>query len=228
MLSVTETQPVRSWVEELRSCFEARNDRLVSQTSALLSHVIGEAALHSRLTNTLSLLEHMGSHKIMTTQHGAHLEHATLRHVAEEAQHAAFMRRQAERIAGHTLEYVTSDLLAPAAARMYFQRLEARVLQRLRKEQSAFATYLYVSMVIELRALWFYGLYAAALREAGHAMSLKRILGEEEHHLCEMAERLEAIEELDDARVGAFVDVEQRLYAGLLSAMRHELEPRLV
>lgn len=228
MLPAKEAQPDRSCVEEARSRFETRNEPLVVQTRAVLGHVVQDATLHSRMTNTLSLLEHMGSHKIMTTQHGAHVEHATLRHVAEESQHAAFMRRQAERIAGHSLEYVPSDLLAPAAARMYFQRLEARVLQRLRKEQSACATYLYVSMIIELRALWFYGLYAEALRDAGHAMSLKRILGEEEHHLREMAERLESNGQLNDARVGEFVDVEQRLYTGLLAAMSRELQPRFV
>jgi hypothetical protein len=227
MLPVTEPQSLRSWVDEAYPRFVASNDGLVQSTRTLLQRVIDDAPLHSRLTNTLSLLEHMGSHRIMATQHGAHIELATLRHVAEEAQHAAFMRRQAERTAGRRLEYIRSDLLAPAAARMYFKRLEARVLRRLQEEQSASAAYLYVSMIVELRALWFYGLYADALRAAGHAMSLKRLLGEEEHHLREMAERLDAAGELSDGRVAAFADVEHRLYASLLYAMSRELRPRL-
>ena len=55
-------------------------------------------------------------------------------------------------------------------------------------------------MIVEFRALWFYGLYQQALKRARHALSLKRVLGEEQAHLGDMAERLEAGSELDDAR----------------------------
>ena len=223
MLSVGRKSFDRSWVDDARARFDALNDPFVMQTRALLGRVIQEPSSHYRLTNTLSLLEHIGSYKIMTTQHSAHLEHATLRHIAEEAHHALFMRRQAEKTAGHALDYSAASLLAAAAARMYFQRLEARVLRRLRNEDSAAATYLYVSMIIELRAMWFYGLYQQSLRAAGHAMSLKRILGEEEHHLHEMAQRLESLGELDDARVDEFVGAERRLYERLVTAIRRDL-----
>lgn len=223
MLELRARTSQHSWVDHARARFDSINTGLVTQTSELLERIIDDPTLHSRLTNTLSLLEHMGSHKIMTTQHSMHIEQATLRHLAEEAHHALFMRRQAEKMAGRALFYVAADTLAAAAARMYFQRLEARVLRRLRAEGSAAATYLYVSMIIELRALWFYGLYSEALRAASHAMSLKRILGEEAHHLEEMAQRLDAAGERSDARAALFVDIEHRLYSNLLVAIGREL-----
>ena len=83
------------------------------------------------MINTLSLLEHMGSHKIMATQHSSSIDQATLKHVAEEAHHAYFMKRQAEKTAERPLEYVADDLLAPASARMYFQRLESATVRTL-------------------------------------------------------------------------------------------------
>ena len=227
MQRVDERKPSRSWVDEARVRFDAANDGLLLQTRALLGRLIADPARHARFANTLALLEHIGSYKIMVSQHSPHIERATLRHIAEEAQHAHVMRRHAEKTLGRPLGFTATDLLAPAAARMYFQRLEARVLGRLRARHSAVATYLYVSLVIELRALWFYGLYNQALRSAGIGSPLRRILGEEEHHLHEMADRLESAGERSDARADEFVAFERRLYGNLLAAMRRELQARL-
>jgi hypothetical protein len=75
-------------------------------------------------------------------------------------------------------------------------------------------------MIVEFRALWFYELYQHALQRAQHALSLKRVLGEEQNHLSEIAARLERDGELRDARVREFLDREQRLYRRLLAAMQ--------
>ncbi len=176
-------------------------------------------AEHGRLINTLSLLEHMGSHKIMATQHRADIDQATLRHVAEEAHHAYFMKRQAEKTADRPLEYVAADLLAPAAARMYFQRLEAATVRTLGHECAPRAAYLYMSMIVEFRALWFYGLYQEALQRTRHVLSLKRVIGEEQNHLEEMATRLEAAGARSDAHVTALLVRERTLYSRLLAAL---------
>jgi hypothetical protein len=208
-----------SWLDSALTQFAADNADLVGRTRALLNLVVAEPQRHARMINTLSLLEHMGSHKIMATQHSAGIDQATLKHVAEEAHHAYFMKRQAEKTAGRALEYVAADLLAPASARMYFQRLESATLRALGEKRSARAAYLYMSMIVEFRALWFYGLYSQALVQAQHALSLKRVLGEEQAHLGDMAERLEAGNDLDDARAAQVLAAERRLYARLLNAI---------
>jgi hypothetical protein len=102
---------------------------------------------------------------------------------------------------------------------MYFQRLEGATVRALGPRRSARAAYLYMSMIVEFRALWFYGLYELALKHARHAMSLKRVLGEEQAHLSDMAERLEAGNELDDARAADVLRAERKLYARLLGAL---------
>ncbi|HEX5421793.1 MAG TPA: hypothetical protein VFY39_17515 [Gammaproteobacteria bacterium] len=220
---------MESWLDQALADFETDNAALVPHTRSFLSRIVPETALHARLINTLSLLEHLGSHKIMTTQHGAGMDQATLRHVAEEAHHAYFMKRQAEKAAERPLDYVPADLLAPAAARMYFQRLEAamlRALGRLKTLGAAYprAIYLYMSLIVEFRALWFYELYEKTLKHAGRSMSLKRMLGEERNHLHDVAGRLAAADELSSARTAAFLGVERTLYGRLLSAMQAETE----
>ncbi len=210
-----------SWLGGTLERFAAANDPLLLQTRTLLARVVAEPATHARFINTLSMLEHMGSHKIMSTQHGADIDQPTLKHIAEEAQHAFFFKRQAEKTAGRPLEYVAADMLAPAAARMYFQRLEAAMLHVLQRQRSGRAAYLYMSMIVEFRALWFYRLYQQTLHRARAPLTLKRVLGEEQAHLGDMASRLEAAGELSDARTSQFLGHERRLYGRLLGALRH-------
>ncbi|HVS24198.1 MAG TPA: hypothetical protein VMU03_10780, partial [Gammaproteobacteria bacterium] len=118
-------------------------------------------------------------------------------------------------------EYADDELLAPAAARMYFQRLEAALVRALARRRSARAVYLYMSMIVELRALWFYGLYQQTLKRARHPLTLKRVLGEEQSHLGDVAQRLEAAGELSDALTAEFVGYEKALYGRLLTALQH-------
>ena len=219
MLHPAEQSAPRSWLDGALARFASDNDELAPRTRALLDLIVAEPKRHARMINTLSLLEHMGSHKIMATQHSAAIDQATLKHVAEEAQHAFFMKRQAEKTAERALEYVAGDLLAPSSARMYFQRLEGATVRALGSRRSARAAYLYMSMIVEFRALWFYGLYEQALKRARHAMSLKRVLGEEQAHLGDMAERLEAGNELDEARAAKVLAAERKLFSRLLGAL---------
>jgi hypothetical protein len=219
MLENVERAPASSWLDAALARFAADNADLAPRTRALLEGIVAEPKRHARMLNTLSLLEHLGSHKIMATQHSAAIDQATLKHVAEEAHHAFFMKRQAEKTAERALEYVAGDLLAPSAARMYFQRLEGATVRALGQRRSARAAYLYMSMIVEFRALWFYGLYERALKRAQHALSLKRVLGEEQAHLSDMAERLEAGNELDDARAAKVLAAERRLFSRLLGAL---------
>jgi len=219
MLEHAKPAPALPWLDAALARFAVDNGDLAPRTRALLDLIVAEPKRHARMINTLSLLEHMGSHKILLTQHSAAIDQATLKHVAEEAHHAFFMKRQAEKMAERALEYVAGDLLAPSSARMYFQRLEGATVRALGPRRSARAAYLYMSMIVEFRALWFYGLYEQALKRAQHALSLKRVLGEEQAHLGDMAERLEAGGELDDSRAAEVLAAERKLYSRLLGSL---------
>jgi hypothetical protein len=74
-------------LEAAEAHFNLVNAVLVTPTRGLLDRVVAGDANHPKLMNTLSMLEHMGSHKIMATQHGPHIDEATLRHLTEECHH---------------------------------------------------------------------------------------------------------------------------------------------
>jgi hypothetical protein len=209
-----------TWLAGARARFAADNDELVPQTRSALARIVGEPARHARLLNTLSMLEQLGSRKIAVTQPAADIDQPTLKHVAEEAHHAYFLKRQAEKVGTRPMKYVAGDLLAPATARMYFQRLEAAVRRTLKDQRSARAVYLYLSMIIEFRALWFYELYQEMLERAAHPLTVKRVLREEQGHLADIAGRLDGAGERSDVRTALFLTAEKRLYRRLLDALQ--------
>jgi hypothetical protein len=221
MLHRDDTELSHSWLDTTLARFAADNDDAVLQTRSLLARIVADAPRHARMINTLSMLEHIGSYKIMATQHASEIDQPTLKHVAEESHHAYFFKRQAEKTAARPMEYVDDDLLAPAAARMYFQRLESAMVRTLARQRSSPAVYLYMSMIVEFRALWFYGFYQQTLQRVQHAFSLKRVLGEEQGHLADIANRLDMTGELSDAHTATFLAHEKSLYTRLLAALQH-------
>src|SRR5262245_51677658 len=121
MLRRDDTEVSHSWLDTALARFAAENDDAVLHTRSLLARIVADAQLLALRINTLSMLEHISSYKIMATQHEPEIDQPTLKHVAEEPHHAYFFKRQAEKAAARPMEYVDDDLLAPAAARMYFQ-----------------------------------------------------------------------------------------------------------
>lgn len=186
----------------------------------MLSGIIHDHSLHARFINMLSLLEHMGTHKIMLTQYGPAIDQPTLKHLAEEARHAYFFKRLAEREAGHSLSNAPSDLIAPFAARRYLQRLEVQIVRALPVDADPRTAYLTTSMIVEFRAIWVYYIYQSILMHMGHSISLKSVLAEEFGHLTDMAKRLQDIGQFDRIRIGGLCRSEQALYERLLLVLK--------
>ena len=182
---------------------------------AVLTRICADAGLHARFLNSLSLMEHIGSRKIMASQAGGPLSSDTLKHLAEETRHAFFFKRAAEAVAGRDLSYKRADLLAGPQAALYMGRLDAFVA----RQAKGAAAYLYMSLVVEVRAVWFYGLYQSVLQGAGSFLKLASVLAEEERHLDEMRQSLAALGEDVDARLAEFCTFEARRFAVLLDAL---------
>ena len=176
-------------------------------------------AMHVRFLNTLSLMEHIGSRKIMASQTGQRLSGDTLRHLAEETRHAFFFKHAAEKIARHPLDYGAPELIAPAAARGYMGRLDAGIARDLAAKNTGALPYLYISLIVELRAVWFYRLYQETLADQGNPLSLRSVLAEEELHLNAMQTHLTAMDSDYASRLARFKALEQQRFGALWSAV---------
>ena len=194
------------------SGMEALNSRFTGSFIQFLDNVIADAATHAGFLNMLSLMEHVGSRKIMLTQMKGDMSRDTLKHMAEETRHAFFFKAQAERIGRRAaLGYGAEDMLCRAAALMYFGRLDAAI-SGLLDRCADHVPYLWVSLIVELRANWVYGLYQAALARASHPLSLRSILAEEKAHMDEMHEALIAADTHAGTRLPRFAAMETDLF----------------
>ncbi|MBK8211147.1 MAG: hypothetical protein IPK78_15515 [Rhodospirillales bacterium] len=191
---------------------EASSVDLVGPVSQRLAWWVAHTAEHARFLNTLALMEHIGSRKIMVSQTKGALGQEILKHLAEETRHSYFFKRAAETIVRRPLEFNDADTIRPASAKMYFGRLDASIDDALGPDVHHEIPYLYVSLTIELRAIWTYRLYHQALAEHGSPLSLKSVLAEEEMHLTQMLDRLRALNADPERRVPAFARVEDRLF----------------
>lgn len=176
------TQSGNPWTD---SGMRVANAPLEAPVRAFLTRIVEEPETHARFMNMLSMLEHMGSRKIMLSQMNRVLTEDSLKHLAEEARHAYFFKRQAERMAGRDLDgWFDENTMCRVPALMYFGRMDAGISKRVGDE----AAYGWVSLIIELRACWLYHIYHEVLEASSVTLSLKSLLAEEDMHLAEMYE----------------------------------------
>ena len=198
---------------------EASSTDLVEPVRRCLYWWVEHPREHARFLNTLSLMEHIGSRKIMASQTRGPLGRDVLKHLAEETRHAFFFKKAAETLAREPLEYGEQETLRPASARMYFGRLDAAIAATLGPETHVEVPYLYVSLTVELRAIWTYRLYHSVLEERPRGLSLKSVLAEEELHLEQMLQRLQQLNAAPAIHVPVFAGLEDSLFRALWSAL---------
>lgn len=198
---------------------ERQSEDLAPLVQNQLAAFCAQPEKHALFLNTLSLMEHIGSRKIMASQSPVDPDHDTLKHLAEEARHAYFFKRAAEKFTEKKLDYADTHTFAGPSARAYMGRLDAFTAANMEADAPAQLPYLYMSLVVELRAIWFYRMYQAALAANGSTMSLKSVLAEEELHLTEMLDHIAGLDGQMDARLRTLMAFEDGRFRTLWSAI---------
>lgn len=207
---MTPSKSPSSWAEPVGAA------ALAAEVRRFLAAAASDAPRHARLLNTLSLMEHIGSRKILLSQ-GETPDESVLKHLSEETRHAHFFRRAAEKAAGRRLAYVEGDLAAPSSARLYFGRLDAGIS---RVTGPGALAYLYVTQAIEVRAAWLYALYEKVLRQQDHWLSLRSVIAEEDLHLAQMESELSSRDGEYARRFPGFLELEARLFGSWFERTR--------
>ena len=184
---------------------------------ARLETICADVGVQARFLNTLSLLEHIGSRKIMLARCAVPDGHM-LQHLAEETRHAFFFKRSAEKLARRSLDYSGACTLAGAAARFYMGRLDAQITQALRSGNDALP-YLYMSLIVEDRAVWAYRIYQRVLDDSDCGISLKPVLAEENLHLDAMLTQIERLDTQALDRIPRFCGFEHVAFERLWNAI---------
>jgi rubrerythrin len=213
------------WGETMRS---ARSPEDMTGFEDFLHALVSNPDAHARWLNTVSLLEHIGSRKILKSQDSRGLSTMMLEHIAEEARHAAFFRRLSQKVMpGRCDSYADDCLLAGTAARCYFQSLDraaaAKIAPSTDGQRGTMSNYLLVTTLIEERAERVYPVYQKVTAARGLQLSLKSVIAEEEKHLAEMAEMITQNEPRTLGWLADLRQVETRLFAQFAARLSEAL-----
>ena len=199
-----------------------------SQLGSLINTIVQDPHLHARWLNTFSFLEYVGFRKIVKSQRAEALNATILGHAIEEGRHALGLKKLAIKLGGKDFDlYAPQTMLCAQEAEAYFQDLdhgcEAAFADRSEAERTKL-TYLYVTWLIEVRALEVYGLYKQALSNAEIVARLEGLLSEEAGHLNEVEASLRANDPAFEARAREFKGKEAALYETFINALVRELD----
>lgn len=204
-------------------------DAATVRLSALLDAVDRSDLLRARFLNTLSYMEHIGATKIARSQSGPQADFMSLKHAAEEARHAFFLKKLCLKVQpGACPDYGHPHLLAPLPSRQYLYRLDlhaARLCKAAGLEGAALRrlAYLLVTYAIEVRADALYPVVEAHLERYPGRVSVASIIAEEEGHLAEMEAALLAYPPALQALREQLLAYEAQLYEAWMQALEAEL-----
>jgi len=197
----------------------------------MLRRIVADPELHSRWLNTLSMMENSGAKKIKRCEHPLLVDQIILKHAAEEARHAYYLKRQIAKIdATACPTYEAPYLIAANSSYSYISRLDVDVCRYLKKEygydmdQLKYAAYLLVTYAIEVRADELYPIYQDVLNESSSNVSVRSIIAEEENHLYEIGKQLKAFTPEWEVLCEAAIKIESKLFEKWIDEVRRELK----
>ncbi|RXK86210.1 hypothetical protein [Filimonas effusa] len=197
----------------------------------LLSKIVGDDELHARWLNTLSFMENAGARKISACEATEEVSLMQLKHAAEEHRHAYYLKKQISKLSDQLCAtYRPQELLAAYATRRYLHRLDVQVCRYLKQRLGLSgqllkdAAYLLVTYAIEVRADALYPEYQQVLSEAGHKVTVKSIILEEEGHLEEMLAQLRLFSDIWEQHASIAQQLEQALFTEWWLAVTQETE----
>lgn len=197
---------------------------------AILQQIVESPQLHAKWLNTLSFMENMGARKISACEHPHTTDIIQLKHAAEEHRHAYYLKKQIEKVASDECQhYFLDDLLGKIHTRQYLQSLDILSSRYLKTHFSLsgndlkYASYLFVTYAIEVRADELYPQYQEVLTKNKSKVMVKSIIMEEEGHLEEMISQLEKFHPEWKKHAKVIQKMEQNLFQEWFSAISKEV-----
>lgn len=192
--------------------------------------IVSDNALHTKWLNSLSMMENTGARKISRYEHPVKTNIIVLKHAAEEARHAYYLKKQIEKLIPNACpDYSFKYLLAPVESHHYLHQLDTQACRYLKEKLDLsgrdlkHGAYLLVTYAIEVRADMLYGIYQDALTAHKSRVNVKSIIMEEEGHLAEMERMLKEFHPSWQALAADCCKIEDELFTEWILAIQKEL-----
>lgn len=192
--------------------------------------VVKDNNIHARWLNTLSMMENTGAKKIKKCEHPVLATEMILKHAAEEARHAYYLKKQIQKITKNSCPtYERVYLLAPDMSYYYLHVLDVKVCRFLKNrfqykgDDLKYAAYLLVTYAIEVRADELYPEYQLVLDGMKSNVNVKSIIAEEVQHLAEMTQQLQQFSTDWEELCRVVCEIEKGLFKGWIDAVKKEV-----
>jgi rubrerythrin len=196
------------------------------QLSRIVEKVVVSDDLHAKWLNSLSMMENTGARKISKYEHPVNTTLIVLKHAAEEARHAYYLKKQIGKLTKDGCpDYSYPYLLAPIESHHYLNMLDVEACRYLKNKLHLegralkHGAYLLVTYSIEVRADMLYGIYQEALTRHKSKVNVKSIIAEEEGHLAEMERMLVQFHPEWEKLAADVCEIEVRLFNLWVSAI---------
>lgn len=197
---------------------------------AILEKIVPNKELHKKWLNTLSFMENAGARKISNCEDPLTVDIVQLKHAAEEHRHAYYLKKQIPKLGvSDCLNYHPSELLAPIQTRQYLHNLDIKCSRYLKEQfnlkgkELRYASYLFVTYAIEVRADLLYPVYQDVLTAYQSKVMVKSIILEEEGHLEEMMSMLGRFSPDWQQYAGRVAAIETGLFGGWINAITKDV-----
>ncbi|MCD6012601.1 MAG: hypothetical protein K0Q79_2463 [Flavipsychrobacter sp.] len=192
----------------------------------VVEKIVAADEVHAKWLNSLSMMENTGARKISKYEHPVLTNIIVLKHAAEEARHAYYLKKQIDKLAKDSCpDYTYPYLLAPLESYHYLNMLDVEACRYLKNKLGLegralkHGAYLLVTYSIEVRADMLYGIYQDALTRHKSKVNVKSIIAEEEGHLEEMQRMLVEFRPDWEKLAADICEVENRLFEVWVSAI---------
>ncbi|CAM3429887.1 hypothetical protein ELOC111193_04405 [Elizabethkingia occulta] len=196
----------------------------------IIEAIILDNEIHAKWLNTLSFMENAGARKISACEDPVTVDLIQLKHAAEEHRHAYYLKKQILKlIPDYCINYKADEMLAHGYTRQYLHRLDMQASRFLKDtfqldgKALRYASYLFVTYAIEVRADELYPVYQEALDKTKSRVMVKSIILEEEGHLEEMIQQLERFHENWENYAGEVLKIENQLFQDWIDAVGREV-----
>ncbi len=196
-----------------------------------IRQIVDQPELHAKWLNTLSMMENCGARKISAGEHSQKVDLIVLKHAAEEARHAYYLKNQITKTTFDGCEtYDPASILAPVHSFQYLHQLDVAISRFLKKRLNftgtslKYASYLLVTYAIEVRADKLYPVYEQILKEKQSNISVRMIIAEEKGHLEEMIAQMESFFDQWEDLGTHVVQLENKFYKEWIDALEREVQ----
>lgn len=197
----------------------------------VINQIVSSPELHAKWLNSLSMMENTGARKISASEHDQLVDEIVLKHAAEEARHAYYLKSQIKKT-GYTgcKTYQMDELLAPIQSQQYLHVLDTSISRYLKQEldfagnQLKYAAYLLVTYAIEVRADELYPVYEEVLRATESKISVRMIVVEEQGHLEEMIQQMDTFFGDWKSHSEFALAIEKRLFERWINSIQKSVE----